>query len=182
MDARLTAADGFAERDAALAMLEEIPGRRQITLGADRGYDARAFVAALRGLSVTPHVAQNTTRQTSAIDARTTRHAGYAASQRRRKRIEEVFGWMKTIGPLRKTKYKGRARVGWMFTFTAAAYNLVRMRNLLWSGNLIRAVFSQTLRNPPGANRGEPIVRTDRPLNSQNQPEHAPHGRSSASC
>jgi transposase len=133
VDARLTAADGFAEREAALAMIEEIPGRRPVTLGADRGYDVRSFVAALRGLSVTPHVAQNTTRQTSAIDARTTRHPGYAESQRRRKRIEEVFGWMKTIGPLRKTRYKGRARVGWMFTFTAAAYNLVRMRNLTWS-------------------------------------------------
>jgi transposase len=130
VQARLTPADGYAERATALAMLERLPGRRRATLGADRGYDVRSFVATARALRVTPHVAQNTTRQTSAIDGRTTRHPGYAASQRRRKRIEEVFGWMKTIGPLRKTKYRGRARVGWMFVFAAAAYNLVRMRNL----------------------------------------------------
>ena len=131
VDARLTPADGFAERRAALAMLERIPGQQRVTLGADRGYDVRAFVAELRQLHVTPHVAQNTTRQSSSIDGRTTRHAGYAASQRRRKRLEEVFGWMKTIGPLRKTKYRGRERVGWMFVFAAAAYNRVRMRTLM---------------------------------------------------
>jgi transposase len=131
VEARVTPADGYAERAAALAMLDTAPRRKgRITLGADRGYDVRSFVAELRERRVTPHVAQNTTDRASAIDARTTRAAGYVESQRRRKRIEEVFGWMKTVGPLRKTKYRGRDRVAWMFVFAAAAYNLVRMRNL----------------------------------------------------
>jgi len=130
VDARLTQADGFAERAAALEMLEELPEGPRVTLGADRGYDTRDFVAGCRLLGVTPHVAQNTTNRSSRIDARTTRHPGYLASQRTRKRVEEVFGWMKTVGLMRKTRHRGRRKVGWVFTFTAAAYNLVRMRNL----------------------------------------------------
>ena len=130
VDARLTTATGTAERDAALEMAAALPGRHRITLGGDKGYDTRGFVAGLRALSVTPHVAQNTTGRRSAIDARTTRQRGYAMSQRARKRVEEVFGWMKTIGLLRKTRHRGRARVGWQFLFTAAVYNLVRLRTL----------------------------------------------------
>ena len=131
VDARLTQADGYAERSAALEMLGELPGTHRVTLGADRGYDTRDFVAGCRDLEVTPHVAQNTTNRSSRIDERTTRHPGYELSQRTRKRIEEIFGWMKTVGLMRKTRHRGQARVGWVFTFTAAAYNLVRMRNLL---------------------------------------------------
>lgn len=130
VEASLTQADGYAEREAAVAMLESIPGRRRITVGADRGYDAAGFVARVRQFGVTPHVAQNTIGRASAIDRRTTRHSAYATSQRRRKRVEEVFGWMKTVGLMRKVRHRGVARVGWMFILTAAAYNLVRMRNL----------------------------------------------------
>ena len=101
------------------------------TLGADRAYDTQDFVKSMRGLKITPHVAQNTSNWRSAIDGRTTRHEGYAISQRKRKRVEEVFGWMKTIALQRQTRFRGPDRVGWMFTFAAAAYNLVRMRNLM---------------------------------------------------
>jgi transposase len=131
VNTRVTPATGRAEREAAVAMLEEIPGVGRVTVGADKGYDTQEFVATARGFDVTPHVAQNTTGRASAIDERTTRHPGYATSQRVRKRVEEIFGWMKTIGLMRKTRHKGVDRVGWMFTLTAAAYNLVRMRNLL---------------------------------------------------
>jgi transposase len=131
VDVRLTQASGYAEREAALAMIEALPGRRRITLGADRGYDVREFVEELRERNVTPHIAQHTNRRRSAVDRRTTQHPGYAESQRKRKRVEEIFGWMKTIGLARKTRFKGTARVGWMFQLTAAAYNLMRMRNLL---------------------------------------------------
>ncbi|MGB5325162.1 MAG: IS5 family transposase [Pseudomonadales bacterium] len=130
VQARLTQATGFAERDAALEMVAAIPGRHRATLAADRGYDTRGFVASVRSFGVTPHVAQNTTNRRSAIDGRTTRHASYAASQRVRKRVEEVFGWMKTVGLMRKTRHRGVERVRWTFVFTAAAYNLVRLRNL----------------------------------------------------
>jgi transposase len=130
VDAVLTPASGTAERDAALAMLGRQPGRHRATLGADKAYDAAAFVAAVRGLKVTPHVARNTSRR-SAIDGRTTCHPGYAASQRVRQRIEEAFGWIKTTGTLRKTRHRGPARVGWMFSLTAAACNLVRLPKLL---------------------------------------------------
>jgi transposase len=130
VDARLTQADGFAEREAALEMLAALPQGPRVTLGGDRGYDTEDFVTACRALEVTPHVAQNTTNRSSRIDGRTTRHAGYAESQRKRKRIEEIFGWMKTVGLMRKTRHRGRRKVGWVFTFTAAVYNLVRMRNL----------------------------------------------------
>src|SRR5229473_403721 len=125
-------ANGTAERDAALVMLEQIPGEQRVTVGADKGYDTRDFVAECRNLQVTPHVAQNTKRSGgSAIDERTTRHAGYGISQKKRKRIEESFGWLKTIALMRKVRHRGIHKVGWVFTFAAAAYNLVRMRNLL---------------------------------------------------
>jgi len=130
VDVRLTQACGTAEREAALAMMSNKPAWKRVTLGGDRGYDTRGFVAATRELQVTPHVAQNDSNRRSAIDKRTTRHAGYAVSQRKRKRVEEVFGWMKTVALQRKTRFRGLERVGWMFTFAAAAYNLVRIRNL----------------------------------------------------
>jgi IS5 family transposase len=130
VDAMLTPASGTAEREAALDMLGRQTGRHRATLGTDKGYDAQDFAAAVRALNVTPHIAQNTTRR-SAIDRRTTRHSGYAASQRVRKRIEEGFGWIKTTGGFRKTRHRGTARVGWLFTLTAAACNLVRLPKLL---------------------------------------------------
>ena len=124
-------ANGTAERDAALVMLEQIPGTKQVTVGGDKAYDTADFVAECRNLKVTPHVAQNLERPGgSAIDARTTQHAGYAISQRKRKRVEECFGWLKTIALLRKVRHRGVFKVGWVFTFAAAAYNLVRLRNL----------------------------------------------------
>lgn len=122
---------GTAERDAALVMLEQIPGEQQVTVGADKNYDTKDFVGECRNLHVTPHVAQNDQRRGgSAIDQRTTRHAGYAVSQRKRKRIEECFGWLKTIALLRKVRHRGLLKVDWVFMFAAAAYNLVRLRNL----------------------------------------------------
>jgi transposase len=129
---RLTPATGTAEREAAVEMAQQIAGRdgHRVTVGADKAYDTHDFVRELRDLKVTPHVAQNSQNRSSAIDGRTTRHAGYALSQRKRKQVEEVFGWIKTVGLMRKTRHRGLARVGWMFTFTAAAYNLVRIRNL----------------------------------------------------
>ena len=124
-------ANGTAERDAALVMLEQIPGAKQVTVGGDKAYDTADFVAECRNLKVTPHVAQNLERPGgSAIDARTTQHVGYAISQRKRKRIEECFGWLKTIALLRKVRHRGLFKVEWNFTFAAAAYNLIRMRNL----------------------------------------------------
>jgi transposase len=127
-------ANGTAERDAALVMLEQIPGGHRVTLGADKGYDTRDFVAECRHMQVTPHVAQNATRSGgSAIDERTTRHGGYAVSQKKRKRIEESFGWLKTIALMRKVRHRGIEKVAWIFTFAAAAYNLVRMRKLVAS-------------------------------------------------
>jgi transposase len=132
VDACLTPADGHAERIAALAMIEPQADRpRAITLGADKAYDAEDFVNELRAMKVTPHVAQSTNGRSSAVDGRTIRHAGYAISQRIRKRIEEAFGWIKTVAGQQKTKFRGRERVGWAFTFAAAAYNLVRLPKLL---------------------------------------------------
>jgi hypothetical protein len=128
--ATVTRATGTAERDAARAMVAAMKGRHRITLGADKAYDTRDFVDAMRALRVTPHVAQNTARRRSRIDGRTTRHAGYAVSQRIRKRIEEIFGWVKTTGGLRKTRHRGTDRVGWMFTLTVAAYNVARIPKL----------------------------------------------------
>ena len=126
-----TFATGTAEREAAEATVGKMPADGCITLGADKAYDTADFVAEMRRQGVTPHVTQNNKRRRSAIDGRTTRHAGYQASQRMRKRIEEVFGWMKTVGGQRKTRYRGSAKVGWMFTLSAAAYNLIRLPNLL---------------------------------------------------
>jgi hypothetical protein len=130
VDVRLTQASGTAEREAAEAMISGKPKSRSVTLAGDRGYDTRSFVAAMREINVTPHVAQNDSNRRSAIDGRTTRHPGYAVSQRKRKRVEEVFGWIKTVALQRKTRFRGLERVGWMFTLAASAYNLVRMRNL----------------------------------------------------
>ena len=128
VNGQVTPADGRAERQAAVAMVEEIPGQQRVTLGADKGYDSKEFVQELRDHQVTPHLA---CKSTSIIDDRTTRHPGYAISQQKRKRVEEIFGWLKTVAGLRKTRHRGVARVGWMFTFALAAYNLVRMRNLV---------------------------------------------------
>ena len=128
----LTLADGHAERVAALHMIEPRADRPQaITLGADKAYDAEDFINELRSMKVTPHVAQNTSGRSSAIDGRTTRHGGYAISQRIRKRIEEAFGWIKTVAGQEKTRFRGRDRVAWAFTLAAAAYNLVRLPKLV---------------------------------------------------
>lgn len=124
-------ANGTAERDAALMMLERIPTLRRVTVGADKGYDTKDFIAECRRMNVTPHVAQKIRRKGgSVVDGRTTRHAGYAVSQQKRKRIEECFGWLKTVALIRKVRHRGIEKVGWLFTFAAAAYNLVRMRKL----------------------------------------------------
>jgi transposase len=131
VDTCLTSATGTAEREAALEMVAARPGNHRITLGADKAYDVAEFVADLREFNVTPHVAQNTANRRSAIDRRTTRHPGYAVSGRVRKRIEEVFGWTKAAAGFRKTRHRGLARVGWMFTLTATAYNLVRLPKLV---------------------------------------------------
>jgi len=131
VDTRLTAATGTAEREAGEEMMSRLSGGKRLTLGADKGYDTTDFVGTLRALNVTPHVAQNNKRRRSAIDGRTVRHPGYQVSQRVRKRVEEIFGWIKTVGNLRKTRHRGVERVAWMFTFTAAAYNLVRLRTIL---------------------------------------------------
>ena len=129
---KLTPATGTAEREAAVEMVAAQAPDGGVTLGGDKNYDTQGCVAELRAAGVTPHVAQNTTRRGgSAIDGRTTRHPGYDLSQRVRKRVEEIFGWLKTVGGMRKTRFRGTARVGWMFTWALAAYNLVRMRNLL---------------------------------------------------
>jgi transposase len=126
-DVETMQADGTAERDAAVVMIASIPGDDRVTVGADKGYDTKGFVADARALNATPQVAQ---KKHSAVDGRTTRHEGYRISQQKRKRVEEIFGWMKMIGGLSKLKHRGLELVGWIFTFTAAAYNLVRIRNL----------------------------------------------------
>jgi transposase len=123
----VTQATGRAEVEAALELAEELEGWGRVTLGADKGYDRKEFVRELREHQVTPHIA---CKPTSIIDARTTRHPGYAVSQCKRKRVEEIHGWLKTVAGLRKTRHRGVARVGWMFTFALAVHNLVRMRNL----------------------------------------------------
>ena len=125
VDTRTTEAGGRAEREAGLAMMAARPGTDRLTLGADKGYDTKDFVEGLRCANVSPHVAQNDTHRRSAIDRRTTRHRGYAVSQRIRKRIEEGFGWAKTIGGMRKLKHRGLAKVDFQFTLTFAVYNLV---------------------------------------------------------
>ncbi len=120
-------ANGTAERDATVVMIASVPGTERITVGADKGYDTKGFAADARSLNATPHAAQ---KKHSAVDRRTTRHEGYKISQQKRKRVEEIFGWMKTVGGMRKLRHRGPELVGWMFTFVAAAYNLVRIRNL----------------------------------------------------
>jgi transposase len=129
--AETTLATGTAEREASVKMMKRVKRARRSTLGGDKGYDTQDHVNELRKLGVTPHVAQNDRNRRSAIDDRTTSHAGYEVSQLKRKRVEQVFGWGKAVGPTRKAKHRGVRRVGWMFTFTQAAYNLVRMRPLL---------------------------------------------------
>jgi IS5 family transposase len=123
-------ATGTAERDAAMAMLQQIPGAGRVTVGGDKGFDTAEFVRECRNMGVTPHVAQNLARRGSAIDGRTTQRESYRISQKKRKRIEECFGRLKTIALLRKVRHRGTLKVDWMFTFACAAYNLVRMRNL----------------------------------------------------
>jgi transposase len=142
VNVRLTQATGTAEREASVAMVEEIPGQKPVTVGGDKNYDTQEHVEKLRERNVTPHVAQNNKGRRSAVDGRTTRHAGYQISQRARKKVEEIFGWMKTIGLLRKLRHRGLERVGWIFTFTATAYNLVRIRNLVIRAGPTRAVGS----------------------------------------
>ena len=127
VDACVVPATGSGERDAAVGLVAGLPPQR-VTIGGDKGYDTRGFVETLRTLDATPHVALKTKSRT--LDRRTTRHPGYAISQVARKRIEEVFGWMKTVGGLRKLRHRGGARVNWQFLFAAAAYNMVRMRTL----------------------------------------------------
>jgi transposase len=131
--ATVTPATGYGEREAAVEMIADLPGRHRITVATDKAYDTRDFVADLREMGVTPHVAQYATsvHRRSAIDGRTTRHPGYGISQRKRKLVEQGIGWIKTIGTLRKLRHRGGPLVTWVFTFTAAAYNIVRMRRLL---------------------------------------------------
>jgi len=132
VETAVTEANGVAERQAAQEMIvRHSPGARRLTLGADKGYDARAFVADLRDFNVTPHIAQNLTGRRSAIDGRTTRHPGYAVSQRKRKRIEEPFGWGKTIGGLARPMLRGIRKLQFKFTLTMASYNLIRIPKLL---------------------------------------------------
>ena len=136
VDTALTLATGTAEREAALKMLGNLPDGSRITLGADKAYDTAEFVEQARAMNVTPHVAQNDTNRRSAIDARTTRHEGYATSQRKRKRVEETFGWGKVVGLIRKARVRGLARVGGMFTFAMAAYNLVRITSVRFKSSV----------------------------------------------
>ena len=129
-DAQASQATGRAERETAVTMVERVPGNNKITLGADKGYDTKDHVRDLRDRNVTPHVAQNTSGRRSAIDERTTRHPDYRTSQIKRKRVEEIFGWMKTVGLLRQLRHRGRDSIDWIFKLTAAAYNLTRLRTL----------------------------------------------------
>ena len=128
VDAEVTLASGTAERDAAKAMVGRLRGKKRRTIGADKGYDAAEFAAALREKNITPHIAAR--KGGKSVDGRTTRHEGYAISQKKRKRVEEIFGWAKTVGLLRKAKVKGKAKIDWLFTMCIAVFNLVRMRNL----------------------------------------------------
>ena len=130
INGQITKATGTAERDAAMDMLTAVAGDKRATVGTDKAYDTRNFVEQTRAMNVTPHVTQNINGRSSAIDGRTTRHEGYAVSLRCRARIEEIFGWLKTVGGQRKTRYRGEELVGWIFEFSLAAYNLVRIRNL----------------------------------------------------
>ena len=131
VDARVTQADGTAEREVAMGMAMNLEGSHRKTLGGDKNYDTKDFAAVMSAFNITPHVAQNLNRRGgSAIDERTTRHAGYEVSQKKRKLIEEVFGWLKTVGPMRRPHFRGLKRMSWWFKFSVAVYNLVRIRNL----------------------------------------------------
>lgn len=129
VDTRVTKATRTSEWDAVAEISQSIPGLNRVTVGTDKGYNTEVFVAILESVKPTPHVSQNDSNRRSAIDSRATRHAGYGKSQRVRNRIEH-FGWMKTIGSLPKTRYRGEMKVTWHVTLTAAAYNLVRIRTL----------------------------------------------------
>ena len=133
VDSAVTRATGTAEREVGVEFASKIGGDSRATLGGDKGYDTKEFVEELRANNVTPHVAQNQSGRRSAIDGRTTRHAGYGISQKKRKRIEEIFGWLKETARLRKLRHRGLQKIKWIFTFAAAAYNLVRIRNLVTS-------------------------------------------------
>jgi len=137
VETELTPATGWGERAAAEAMIEDLPRCPHATLAADKAYDTAAFVANMREQGVVPHLAQNISGRRSAIDGWTTRHPNYAVSQRARKRIEEAFGWIKTIGGLRKPRHRGRDKVRWTFTLTAAAYNLIRLKKTPRGGLMI---------------------------------------------
>lgn len=128
VDIEVTQANGKAERSAALKMASRLPGTRRLTLGADKGYAAEEFATELRQMNITPHIARR--KRGKAVDGRTTRHKGYAVSQKKRKRVEEIFGWAKTVGLIRKAKMQGRAKIDWLFTMSIAVFNLVRMRNM----------------------------------------------------
>ena len=177
VNVRLAQATGTAEREAAVEMVDGIPGPKQVTVGADKNYDAEAMVQQLRERKATPHVAQNQERRRSAIDSRTTRHPGSQISQRARKKVEESFGWMKTVGLLRKLRHRGLQRVGWIFTFTAAADNLVRIRNLVIGAGPPLVVGQ----GPPEeecvqrAKQGRER-QTTRPNGATRQVHHEPHG------
>ena len=128
----LTEASGRAERDAAMLMAEAIPPGKRVTLGGDKNYDTRELVRELRGMNITPWRRRTRPIRRSAVDERTTRHAGYeVGDQRKRKRVEQSFGWMKMVGMLKKVKLRGIDKVGWLFTFTGLTYNLCRLRNLM---------------------------------------------------
>lgn len=128
VDVEVTQASGTGERDAALVMTERLEGRKRRTLGADKGYDAAEFADDLRERKITPHIARK--KRGKSVDGRTTRHVGYAISQRKRKRVEEIFGWAKTVGLIRKAKVRGIAKIDWLFTMCIAVFDLVRMRNM----------------------------------------------------
>jgi transposase len=128
VDVEVTLASGTAERDAAKTMAGRLKDRKRRTLGADKGYDAAEFAKDLREMEITPHIAQK--KNGKSLDGRTTRHEGYAISQVKRKRVEEIFGWAKTVGLIRKAKVRGKDKVDWLFTMSIAVFNLVRMRNL----------------------------------------------------
>ena len=161
VDGRVSEANGTAERDMAQAMVAAIPGRHRITVGGDKNFDTAGFVAALQELNATPHVAQNTSNRRSAIDGRTTRHPGYAVSQRIRKRIEEGFGWIKEIALQRRARHRGKERVGWQFTLAAAAYNLIRLPKLL-AGVMAKAA-NRDLYRPQGPSQPRPDRQPGRP-------------------
>ena len=165
----MTPATGTAEREAAVAMVEELADGKRITLAADKAYDTADFVAEMRRLGVTPHVSQNDKGRRSAIDGRTTRHPGYAVSLRVRKRIEEVFGWIKTVGGLRKTRHCGTALVGWMFTLAAVAYNVVRISKLLAAAAAHARSLSHGMFRPAGSAEIQKMPRKIAPSRRQNQ-------------